>query len=248
VPSVAPTKPSRTRSRPVADGLPLERIDGDGNVVFFHHDQHGSTRMLTDEDGDVLGTHSYDAYGALSGTTGDPATGQFPTRDPLEDVSGEPYTYADGDPVNRIDPLGLLGFDDLKDGFNATFGPEGFVDGVVPDVVSNAAAGYLDGWTEGALSDAFGIETWCDAPGYGFGDATSNASWRGLVKGRLKTGAKAFAKKSRGGPGKAPTGPKRPARHRRKEGDRKGAVRTASGRRAGRARGRRRSPEERESR
>jgi RHS repeat-associated protein len=231
-----------------ADGLPLERIDGDGNAVFFHHDQHGSTRMLTDEDGDVLGTYSYDAYGALSGSTGpppelgfageyteadtglvylrardyDPATGQFLTRDPLEDVSGEPYTYADGDPVNRIDPLGLLGFDDLKDGFNATFGPEGFVDDVVPDVVSNAAAGYLDGWTEGALSDAFGIETWCDAPGYGFGDAASNASWRGLVKGGLKAGAKAFAKKSRGGPGKAPTGPKRPARHRRKEGDRKG--------------------------
>jgi YD repeat-containing protein len=44
-----------------AERLPLERIDGDDDVVYFHHDQLGSTRMLTDENGDVVGAFTYDA-------------------------------------------------------------------------------------------------------------------------------------------------------------------------------------------
>uniref|UniRef100_UPI003218032E RHS repeat-associated core domain-containing protein n=1 Tax=uncultured Arthrobacter sp. TaxID=114050 RepID=UPI003218032E len=57
----------------------------------------------------------------------DPATGQFLTRDPLEAVSGQPYLYAGGDPVNAIDPEGLLSISipSLRD-------------------VSNAAAGFGD--------------------------------------------------------------------------------------------------------
>ena len=37
----------------------------------------------------------------------DPATGQFLTRDPLVDATGQPYAYAADNPVNFADPLGL---------------------------------------------------------------------------------------------------------------------------------------------
>jgi RHS repeat-associated protein len=87
----------------------------------------------------------------------DPGTGQFLTRDPLEGITHDPYVYASGDPVNHIDPLGL-------DAVDAVFGPDGLVDDVMPDPVSNASAGFLDGWTEGQMSKAFGVDQWCDAP------------------------------------------------------------------------------------
>src|SRR5699024_6558922 len=38
----------------------------------------------------------------------DPATGVFTTPDPLEDFTGERYSYAGNDPVNQTDPNGLL--------------------------------------------------------------------------------------------------------------------------------------------
>lgn len=136
------------------DGLPLEGIDANGTVRFYHHDRLGSTRQVTDDTGAVVAQQSYDAYGTITDTTGtarvpfgfageytetdseliylrarfyDPATGQFLTRDPLEAVSGQPYLYAGGDPVNAIDPEGLLSISipSLRD-------------------VSNAAAGFGD--------------------------------------------------------------------------------------------------------
>jgi RHS repeat-associated protein len=39
----------------------------------------------------------------------DPATQQFISRDPLEQKTGQPYTYAYGNPVNYVDPAGLEG-------------------------------------------------------------------------------------------------------------------------------------------
>jgi RHS repeat-associated protein len=226
------------------DGRPVEHITTAGTVAYYHGDQLGSTRLLTNASGVSVGSYSYDAYGTLTASSGsavtplgfageyrdaetgllylraryyDPASAQFLTRDPLEAITRQPYLYADGDPLNRIDPRGLSAAGDIVD---ATFGPGGIVDDVTPDVLSNAAAGYLDGWSDGELSGAFGIDDWCDAPGYGFGNKASYVNPKGAVKGGLKLGTRAFAKKkSRGGPGKAPTGPKRPARHRRKEYD-----------------------------
>ena len=37
----------------------------------------------------------------------DPSTGQFLSVDPLVAITGEPYAYVGGDPVNGSDPLGL---------------------------------------------------------------------------------------------------------------------------------------------
>ncbi len=37
----------------------------------------------------------------------DPTTGTFISRDPLEDVTGAPYSYVGDDPLDQIDPSGL---------------------------------------------------------------------------------------------------------------------------------------------
>ncbi|HEV7528100.1 MAG TPA: RHS repeat-associated core domain-containing protein [Solirubrobacteraceae bacterium] len=91
-------------------GLALEQIVPTGAVVYLHHDQQGSTRLLTSVTGGNVGTTTYDAYGNLvehKGTsttalgydgqytdadTGlvylraryfDPATSEFLTSDPI---------------------------------------------------------------------------------------------------------------------------------------------------------------------
>src|SRR5438874_1619024 len=51
-------------------GLPLEQVSSGGKVTYYHHDQLGSTRALTNASGTTVGTASYDGYGKVSGTTG----------------------------------------------------------------------------------------------------------------------------------------------------------------------------------
>ena len=117
------------------DGLPLEQLTASG-TVYYHHDQLGSTRALTNGSGTVVASYTYDPYGNLTASTGtvanpfgyagqytdtetgyqylrnryyDPATAQFLTRDPLVAITRAPYSYADGNPLNETDPLGLFG-------------------------------------------------------------------------------------------------------------------------------------------
>jgi RHS repeat-associated protein len=101
--------------------------------VFLHADRLGSTRVLTDPGGAVVGTYSFDAYGRLVVHTGtaatsfgftgqytdptgliylraryyDSTTGQFLTIDPDVDETRSPYGYVAGDPLNETDPSGL---------------------------------------------------------------------------------------------------------------------------------------------
>ncbi|HEX5927302.1 MAG TPA: RHS repeat-associated core domain-containing protein [Baekduia sp.] len=115
-------------------GLPLEQIDAGGTARWFHRDQLGSTTSLTNAAGATVQSYSYDAYGQLTSATPtvenpfryagqytddktgfqdlraryyDPATGQFLSRDPLEDSTLQPYAYADNNPTNATDPTGL---------------------------------------------------------------------------------------------------------------------------------------------
>jgi RHS repeat-associated protein len=116
-----------------ADGLPLEQVSG-SVVLTYHHDQLGSTRAITDSAANVVATYTYDPYGNLAASTGsvtnpygwageyrdaesgltylraryyDPGTAQFLNRDPLVDLTRQPYAYADNNPLNETDPLGL---------------------------------------------------------------------------------------------------------------------------------------------
>jgi RHS repeat-associated protein len=115
-------------------GLPVEQITSAGTVTYLHHDQQGSTRLLTGTTGTVTGTFTYDSYGNLTGHTGtsttplgydgqytsadtgliylrarvyDPATAQFLSVDPMLPVTGAPYTYAGDNPLTYGDPRGL---------------------------------------------------------------------------------------------------------------------------------------------
>lgn len=114
-------------------GLPLEQISGDGSVLYYHQDQLGSTRLLTDPSGAVQGQYAHDPFGTVLSHTGvstpfqyagqytdgesglqylraryyDPSTMQFLTVDPLVGFTGEPYSYTANDPLNGTDPGGL---------------------------------------------------------------------------------------------------------------------------------------------
>jgi RHS repeat-associated protein len=116
------------------DGLPIEQISTAGNVSYLHHDQLGSTRLITDPSGNTTATITYSPYGQPEASTGtattnlgyagqytdpttglvylrarwyDPATGEFLTVDPLVANTQEPYSYGDDDPINGTDPTGL---------------------------------------------------------------------------------------------------------------------------------------------
>jgi RHS repeat-associated protein len=119
------------------DGLPIEQITS-GSATYLHHDQLGSTRILTNSSGEISGTYRYGPNGAFwkfTGTQGtqmgfagqyrmraenqliylrsrtyDPVTAQFLSPDPLASESGETYAYAGDNPVNAGDPLGLSPF------------------------------------------------------------------------------------------------------------------------------------------
>jgi RHS repeat-associated protein len=116
-------------------GAPVEQVGSGGVVTYLHQDQLGSTRVLTNSSGTVVGTATYDAYGRPVGSTGtassplgwageyrdaesglvylraryyDPSTAQFLSRDPIEALTHEPYSYASNSPLNATDPLGLI--------------------------------------------------------------------------------------------------------------------------------------------
>jgi RHS repeat-associated protein len=125
-------------------GLPLEQISNSGGTaLYLHHDQQGSTRMLTSASGASEATFTYGPYGTLTGSTGtatsalgydgqytsadtgliylrarvyDPATAQFLTSDPLVGTTRAPYTYAGDDPLNASDPGGLNFLEELGEG------------------------------------------------------------------------------------------------------------------------------------
>jgi RHS repeat-associated protein len=114
-------------------GLPVEQV-GSSATLWLHHDQLGSTRLVTSAAGVVVGTAIYDAYGSVTAATGtalplgfageyrdsesgliylraryyDPRTGQFLSKDPLVAATGKPYAYTGNNPLNATDPTGLF--------------------------------------------------------------------------------------------------------------------------------------------
>jgi RHS repeat-associated protein len=113
-------------------GQPTEQITGT-SATYLLGDQQGSTRLLTNSAGAIVGTYSYDAWGNVTSHTGetatnlqydgqytdaetgyqylrarfyDPSTGQFLTPDPLVAQTRSVYVFASDDPVNASDPTG----------------------------------------------------------------------------------------------------------------------------------------------
>jgi RHS repeat-associated protein len=106
---------------------------GADTIRWYHHDQLGSTRALTDNTGAIIATYAYTPHGEPVAATGattpigwageyrdnetglvylraryyDPTTAQFLTRDPIEALTRSAYGYAGNNPINMIDPSGL---------------------------------------------------------------------------------------------------------------------------------------------
>ncbi|MGH2938681.1 MAG: DUF6531 domain-containing protein [Solirubrobacterales bacterium] len=116
------------------NGQPIEQIIA-GAATFTQTDQQGSTRLLTDASGAVVGRYDYDAWGNVTTHTGsasselqfdgqltdaetgfqylraryyDAGTGQFVTPDPLFTISLARHGYGRDDPVDNSDPLGAF--------------------------------------------------------------------------------------------------------------------------------------------
>jgi RHS repeat-associated protein len=189
-------------------GTRIEQINNStGTVLYLHHDQQDSTRLLTGSTGKVEGKCSYSPYGVptcegtsttplgydaqyTSTDTGliymrarvyDPATAQFLTGDPLAALTGEPYAYANDNPVNEADPTGLGVFSELEElgeevgngvagfGDKLTFGLTKKVREAIGDEnVDTCSAGYQAGGYAG-LATALVIPGEDDAE---FGDLT----------------------------------------------------------------------------
>jgi RHS repeat-associated protein len=115
-------------------GTPVEQVSNTGTTLYLHHDQQGSTRLLTGSAGKSEATITYDAYGNRTGITGtattplgydaqytsadtgliylrartyDPATAQFLSVDPAAALTEAAYRYADDNPLAKADPIGL---------------------------------------------------------------------------------------------------------------------------------------------
>jgi RHS repeat-associated protein len=154
-------------------GLPLELI-APKTVFFYHHDQLGSTSMLTSLVGTKVATYTYTPYGALISKTGsaanpllyggqyrdpesglyylqarfyDPATAQFISADPLATLTNTPYAYANDDPINFTDPTGeIFGLDNVG---TAILG--GLIGGLVGTAVYGEACLLQNSCTLGGL-------------------------------------------------------------------------------------------------
>lgn len=119
------------------NNLPIAQIPETGETQYLHHDQQGSTRLLTNTKGETEAAYTYNPYGTINtkttkgpttpllydaqytntdteliylrARTYDPNTAQFLTNDPALESTGAPYTYAIDNPLNHADATGECG-------------------------------------------------------------------------------------------------------------------------------------------
>ncbi|MEW2551515.1 RHS repeat-associated core domain-containing protein [Streptomyces zhihengii] len=122
-------------------GGTLNSMTTGGKSYYYLTDALGSVVALADESGTKVNSYSYSPRGVQRSFTEqvsqpyrfagghqdptglyhfaaryyDPNIGRFTSPDPSGQEKN-PYLYAEGDPVNRIDPQGLLSFPDLSGG------------------------------------------------------------------------------------------------------------------------------------
>jgi RHS repeat-associated protein len=161
-------------------GTPFEQVNlSTGQVSYLATDTIGSVRSVLNSSGSVTASTSYDAWGnpvtsnglqsytpfgyagGYTDPTGliyminryyDPATGQFLSVDPDVSDSGEPYSYADGNPVDMVDPNGLLPLE-LKLWTGVPYASENAFEIWLNDTVLFGQRQYRIKWLPGTPSD-----------------------------------------------------------------------------------------------
>ncbi|WP_235967889.1 RHS repeat-associated core domain-containing protein [Streptomyces mesophilus] len=154
----------------------LNSMTTGGKAYFYLTDALGSVVALADEAGAKVNTYAYSPRGVTRSTTKeavpqpyrfagghqdptgvyhfgaryyDPNIGRFTQPDPSGQEKN-PYLYAEGDPVNRIDPTGLAFFDAVGKAFD-------IVD--VAGIASDISKGDYKGALAGAIGLAAGALT-----------------------------------------------------------------------------------------
>ncbi len=142
------------------NGLAVEQISSGEEPTYIHHDQLGSTRVLTNNSGEPAATFTYGSYGGLTAKTGaattalgyageytlgqsglqylrarfyDSTTAQFLTRDPGVEVTQQPYAYAGDDSLTLYDRTGQACEEPVNFG--------GFIHSVIPNPIDCFAEG-----------------------------------------------------------------------------------------------------------
>jgi RHS repeat-associated protein len=116
------------------------------NTFYYHKDGLGSVTNLTDGTGSAVNSYTYKSFGEIYSQTGslvqpytftgreydpesglyyyraryyDPRAGRFLTRDPIGFAGGDAnlYRYVKNNPINLIDPEGLLGKSCSQEGY-----------------------------------------------------------------------------------------------------------------------------------
>ncbi|MEU6846340.1 RHS repeat-associated core domain-containing protein [Streptomyces sp. NPDC046716] len=155
-------------------GGTLNSMTRSGKAYYYLTDAIGSVIGVTDESGAKVNTYSYSPRGVTRAAgsetlvqpyrfaggyqdvTGlyhyaaryyDPNIGRFTQPDPSGQEQN-PYLYAEGDPVNRIDPTGLFGFNTFIKGVGHTLAAGGTAFGAAVGIAScfpTAGAGCAAG-------------------------------------------------------------------------------------------------------
>lgn len=117
----------------------------------------------------------------------DPQTAQFLTRDPIEPITQQPYQYANDDPLDQVDPLGLCGWTDPFDCnplgrvANAASKVGGAVSGAASSTVR--AVGDAAGWTYRHAVFSYGVcVAFCVNVSFQGGDVGLKVGWFGLAE------------------------------------------------------------------
>jgi len=116
------------------DAAPVEQISLSGGHETYLGSTPAGVQLSFSQSGGIVNKSSYSAYGVQTNSassaaspfgyqggytdsTGlvylinryyDAATGQFTSDDPAEALTGQPYAFADSDPLNATDPSGML--------------------------------------------------------------------------------------------------------------------------------------------
>lgn len=167
---------------------------GAETIRWYHQDQLGSTRTLTDNAGNIIGTAAYTPHGQQSAATGattpigwageyrdaetgltylraryyDPTTAQFLTRDPLEVLTRSAYGYAGNDPINQTDPTGLFWGEGVLGDIGNFFTGSGCGDGGLFGDITDTVGEWAEDFSAAGLADfADTVGTWSGRIGVG---------------------------------------------------------------------------------
>ena len=198
----------RSRSFLIAGSRALAEIDGGGNQSYYTGDFHGTVQAAFTVSGQLEDSYGYDVFGSpleanietdrrrYVGKPFDPLTGlynygyrdyrpelgRFTTVDPIRDGMNW-YVYTGNDPVNFIDPDGLLTKDadgdvifiptgdiiDIKHG-----GAPGVENPVQPGFVLTDDGTPVDAYSNRSMDDRF--DTDCHGETFADGDVWINNS------------------------------------------------------------------------